>query len=1478
MKNKNKFCFALLTLSLLFSTFGISALNNNVFANAETFTVNGDENGLLIETSVDKESKSASFEYWNYLDYETVKTSELFTIAMMPETQTVAEASNMVVSLYDAVDENQCLSIIINTGTKYYNMESTYGQVSFWDDFTIATNGSVTIKGTDQTVVGCRQLVDGAYSSHGAIDIIGWKETTTGFFSANGEGDFFPLTPVTLGFNGTVVSSVAHRNDAQKVGEYKRDIANLLHNDFLSKSINYLSAQQHEEIVNRYTEEYVNSLFSSGKIKVKITFGGCTGEKVSFRLNSIAGETVSEREDNSNPFVILPLTTQAIKGKEYTLPVPIIYDNVDEINEYSVDVFNPSGNEVVVTNNKFAVEEEGTYVVRYTTVDNAGNIGVNEYEIISYGKTPEITFTQISENTLQAEHKVYDYITIPAFEATSLISRAERNKMAVSVVLTIDGKIQTEFKDATKENVLQLTESGQAQLIYFATNEYGMVRSYTAYAFEIVDVPLILLNEQYTVEKTGSEYVVPTNYCYYVGNKYKANVTITAPDGSVVTPVKNRFVLSQIGVYALTYSYTVGGMQASAVMEVESVVKASQLFQTNNPTATMEDNVDFPEYAKEQKSGLFLSAKDETTFTYKNTIDLNELSEQDALLQFLSYSDDTHGKFYGIVTLTDVEDATKKIVLTIKPHGSMWQYSYIHVNYDGRTLARNAENGGKISTSDSYGSLMQIPMGTGQGHANVQQFRLSFNYADKAFYITSNIQTDPWLLLDMDNSEHVGAGRGWEGFTSGKVTMSFTLRKMLNGTADNMGVILTAIAGQSLEGEKVIDETAPAIYFENTNTLKIDKNTTVLPVAEKGKNYKLPKATAYDVVDGAVSVRYALKKAGGSENLYVNENHTFTEAGEYVYTVETNDVAGNVEVRTFAITVVEEVEKIQIELSSYDSDSVYAFEYFYLPQINITGGSGEVVASYEITLNGKAITVDKLGRVLPNEAGTISIKFTINDYIGTAIEGESEFLITVHAKSTPVAKIGEKPVALIVGQNNRFFSFEALSYGANGVTDVSYKAIKVGGEIIWETDNGSQTGSLIYFLENTTETFKNVQYLAGENKESASVIYEYNIPVQKFTFVSDLLIAYDYDASCTMQTITSVDRTQKGTNYIFSGNKGLRLVSGVTADGLVLRFNGLAENYVGQTVVFRLTDVTNPEISVVVKIWHEGETAYMVVNPALAGRIPEKVDGKLNNINEYFYFEYDEQEKKLINAQGSLVAQIKDCENGTVFNGFPSGAVNVSFEVETSETCGLNIYQISNQLFLTADSETEYVDILGAQISLNGAIPVAIMSKGQTITLPSAVAYDVATGKADVKLTVTLDGFPVAGLNNVSADKAYSLTFDALGNYGIIYTSTDLNGKKSSLSYAISVKDTKAPNIQVNGNINQEYKLGDKLSIPNFEVTDDSGASTTFVWLELPNGELKNITADSEWTLTISGSYNLIIAAFDAENNYTWVEYTFIVK
>ncbi len=298
-KNKNKLCFALLTLSLLFSAFGVSALNNNIFANAETFTVNADENGLLIEANVDKESKIASFEYWNYLDYETVKSSELFTIAMTPENQTIAEANNMVVSLYDAVDENQCLSIVINTGTKYYNSASTYGVVSFWDDFTIATSGTVSIKGTDQSVVGSRQLVDGAYSSHGSIDIIGWKETTTGFFSANGEGDFFPLTPVTLGFNGTVVSSIAHRNDAQKVGEYKREIANVLHNDFLAKSVNNLSAEQHKEIVERYTEEYVNSLFSSGKIKVKITFGGCTSETVSFRLSSIMGETVTEQKDIS---------------------------------------------------------------------------------------------------------------------------------------------------------------------------------------------------------------------------------------------------------------------------------------------------------------------------------------------------------------------------------------------------------------------------------------------------------------------------------------------------------------------------------------------------------------------------------------------------------------------------------------------------------------------------------------------------------------------------------------------------------------------------------------------------------------------------------------------------------------------------------------------------------------------------------------------------------------------------------------------------------------------------------------------------------------------------------------------------------------------------------------------------------------------------------------------------------------------------
>ncbi len=116
---------------------------------------------------------------------------------------------------------------------------------------------------------------------------------------------------------------------------------------------------------------------------------------------------------------------------------------------------------------------------------------------------------------------------------------------------------------------------------------------------------------------------------------------------------------------------------------------------------------------------------------------------------------------------------------------------------------------------------------------------------------------------------------------------------------------------------------------------------------------------------------------------------------------------------------------------------------------------------------------------MPNEAGTLLIQVSVQDYIGTEIEGNFEFAITVHAKDKPVAKIAEKPVALVVGQKNRFFDFEALSYGANGVVDVEYKAIKVDDEVIWESENGSQTGSLIYFLESSEQSFKCVQYIVG---------------------------------------------------------------------------------------------------------------------------------------------------------------------------------------------------------------------------------------------------------------------------------------------------------------------------------------------------------------------------------------------------------------
>ncbi len=1436
---------------------------NKVFANENTTnTITETAEGVVVNLTADAATKTASFDYWNYVDVEDIYSStEVITLEMMPDVSTVAEASSLILTVSDVLDETRAFSLIVYTSSRYYSLKSTYGAVALTKDVSVSSS-SVKLSGTDQNVYGNSQLIGAGYTANGCLDVIGWNDSYTGFFCSAESDAHFQKSPLTVKFDGQTVSTSAYNSEKQQ--DYVRKIADITDTDFLSKSIATLpDYEEYNALRSLYDAERTKNLFTSGKVKLSFTFGGVSNN-VTFRINSVSGQAVTTKEVTSAPALRADFTTKALKGMAYTLPIPQIVDVGDEnITNYSVAVTSPSGGNVVITNNQFIPAEIGEYTVVYETENSNGYKTTVAYTLECLETNPQVTFLPNSSVTVAESYIVGNTVIIPAYTAASEISLLRDGAMPVSATISIENRIIRYIEDASIDTEILLSENGAYTVSYNTQNAFGLTFSQKVFSFDVIDYPIIVLEEKEVFVQRGTNYNIPKNVCEYLNSTYDTQVCVYAPDGTVVEQNnESQVTLSQAGEYTVVYSCEIEGMTAENRLTVHSVDKAQSLLQADH--VTMQENFVLPNYAVDAgETGLFISTDSEATVAFKNTIDLNELTKDDILLQFLTYSNDAYGKFSMRITLTDAEDPSNKVILTIQPHGSMWQYSYIHVNYDGRTLARSTERGGTIMNLSGFGALMNVSFGAGAGHTNVNQFTLRFDYAEKAIYMDPHyaVQTQ-WLLLDLDDSGNVGAGKEWQGFVSGKISMTMEFYSL---KSSNAGIILTEVAGQSFSGKYVDDTTAPVFYFAQTEILTIDDATQVLPNGEKGKSYALPTATAYDLIDGAVDVVYTLKLNNDVIEIFPDNRVTFEQSGTYTYTVSATDKLGNVNTREFSIDVVDQIDLLAFTLEAYDVDEVKVGQYFTLPKINVQGGSGEVILEKIYFYNGEEVELDALGRVYLTNAGTIKIVVSGVDYLGTATQGDTEFVIEVKATTVPILSVSSVPTTFFSGKTYTISDFTALQSSTGGaLEECPYKAIKADGVVIYEYGTAvaeGVSGSLIY-LPTKTEGTVVLEYLAGSSADNVLISESYEIPVTNLQYVSDLLSVYDYDDTCTGNTLESVDRNINGTYYKFTGNKGLRLVNVAVADGLMFSFSAQEENE--QSIVIRLKDSMNAEQSIYITLQIIDGAAYMSVN----GGNLLNVQGSFASIEQYFNFGISVASKCIVDETYSALALITTYQNGNSFEGFDSGLVEVSLELhsESNDACGINIFQIGNQSFSVLSMSTEFKDSLGPQIVLNGEIDTFISAVGTQVTLPSAIASDIATGKCDVTMTVTKNGFPIDGLSTVPAT-GYAFTYSEIATYSIVYTAKDANGRITTTVYIVNIRDVTSPEIVVSGKISTEYSVGDKLSVPTVTATDDAGEAEVVLYLCQPDGKVVTLKQGTKVEFDCAGEYRLVIYAKDAAHN-----------
>jgi hypothetical protein len=1375
----------------------------------------------------------------------------------------------MILTMTDALDESQTVSIIWAIGDKWWGSLSTYASLAFTDNITVNETGWSNVTGAAQGTVAYDDLAADDYIVQGHLmGASVWNATYDGLFSGdNNPPSGEPRIPlimqnVTYKLTGTQV----------RVGSQGRFYGDLLNSKFLNMSSNALLDEGWQgELKARYKQEYVNNLFSSGKMKLKFTFIGMTRGKVSFKLIEAGGQSLSNDEsiaDRSAPVIISDYTTNAVRGVPYALPEARAYDNFDgEIGAGFVSLTGPMG-VVAPVNGIFTPAVTGDYTAAYTSTDASGNTANKNYTFTCFDSIPPVSFFKKNGSDPAAAYNAKNSVVLPAYGASSALSLRPGNALDVSVVVQSGGVTAAGFADAGQINAFVVPRAGIYTVNYVARDEFGFMSSYTAYTFTAAgEAPQILIPSAPLRGVYGQSYTFPAVYTLYQDQYYRCSASAVSPSGITLTPNKNGSVpLDELGEYTANFSCTVGEQTVTESVVLHSLIPNESLF-TGKDYEYITGDTSFPAYAADHAAtGVLLTAQRAAEFTFDRILDLSGISKNINLIQFLPYSTpDKYGSLGLTVTLTDLHDPSNRVIITFIPHGDFENLVYIQVNYDGRTLARYTEFGGDVKDWPNYGSLHTLYHDGGYKTANLPQFYLRYDNAEKAIYAYNG--ATPWQLLDLDDAAQVGTGREWRGWTTGEVFMSFTISPG-GGAA---GLIVTEVAGQPLAGDRLWSGAAPKLYLNAPDNflLTAGADNGVMPTAKTGFLYNLPTARAYDGLFGDCLVNYSLYLDSASGvNLWPSSGGAFIPASDGAYTLEisSGNLYGNTTRLKYHFTAATSVTTVTVSFGA--PETAYAGLFYTLPSVSFSGGSGGVTHLCTATLNGVPMTPDSLNRVYLSGTGTLLITVTATDYLRVSVI--DTLTVNVTARFTPVLTVSGVPHSAISGQTLYLPDFTAINYNyASGAANYNaWRTVSVNGTTVFSGRGTSTVGGLNYSVMQASGSLT-VIYGAGNTAQNITETQTFTIPVLNPTYISDFVLPCDISTGVYNSSGITAARGSSGSVFTVNGDRAFVLANPVAADGMVLEFGGKTSAANMTSFTLLLEDCYHAGTVLSFEITMLNGQSY--IRPF--GGSPVPIVGSFLADNANYYVRYSASRLALLDSADNVICPAGKTLSGEAFTGFPGGAVRVRFEARgASGQRAFVLRQAGNQMFTASNNTAQYADTTGPQLVYSYPMSSRDVKLGSQITVASAAAYDILNPFSYVTVSVRN---PQGTLiyDNADCGGARFITAESYGMYTITYTARDGTGRLTEEIFIYYVRDDIPPEITLNGAPPQTLKAGETMTVPSAVATDNYSAATLFIYVVTPDGALVNIGMSLSYMFGKSGVFKIVYYAYDMDYNVALKEF-----
>ena len=959
----------------------------------------------------------------------------------------------------------------------------------------------------------------------------------------------------------------------------------------------------------------------------------------------------------------------------------------------------------------------------------------------------------------------------------------------------------------------------------------------------------------------GEQTVTTTRRIVYPSGKSLYNTEIT---------------LDEVGNYEILYSTMIDGVGYQLTEKFVVFAKNTDLFYNVSDRGSVTLSAG-GSYLNESERGVFISATNGAEIQYANIIDMTNMKQSDTLLDIRIVPDVVGELNFSIlkIRLTDIYDENNYIEIKVKDAtlANAGGAAYIQTAANGQKMGGISSGDGINTESAPYSGYNGM---TGfRGLVNNQfEYSLGFSmdYAEKKLFCSTDWQflvngSPKYLIADYDNPDHFSTL--WGGFTANKCYLTL----IPEGLVSSANMVVKTVAGMSLAEEVVVDNEHPEIV------VNYKEEMTKLPNGIVGVEYELPKISVRDLYNAKIATRVYSVWNGLLNEICTNDG-TFTpeSSGVYAIVYTAMDVYGNEAEKIEYINVVgqEEVKDIAISFNGEPETSAFIGVAYKLPEYTVSNGIGfnkvKITAKNE---NGEIINVEG-DTIVFNQSGEWTLTFEIYDYFGDARKQIEVQTINVTRKGEPIwdgnivlpnmfineytytlplpvaydYSISEAiPVALIPEITVKDANGERALHGGEYLAKVATHGEEILVTYKWTAENGES-------LEKTFVVFGGIVFENGL------------LDMSKYFVTNGLMITLDELSS---------DFVVNGATY--DGKPSAQFAKEVLASEFSFWFTVKKDwnNFDGVTIyVWDSVDATE---KIKVAIYKRGEgagTSSISFN-----------DGDMRTVQGTFWeenlinlgFAYNEITQEIYDGSGAVVFVADKTIYGKEFNGFSSGKVYMSFELEgVVGQSAVTVKQINGQYVCSIQEDLTRPDVL-----LLGAIGGSYIV-GSEVEIPAVLAVDVLGEILQATVTVVCpDGSTATAVSGKSLSKAsayesYRTVLTQTGSYMVQYIISDTAGFRQKIEKTLIVPDTEAPIVKVNGKLSQSAKVGDSIKLPTVTTTDNASKNVNVYVIIIKPSSYAYVTEDQSVNLDVAGTWTIRYFVYDDYYNCTIVDCVVEVK